>query len=649
VTQRSSGRWSDLAARRWAWAESAVERFKSEVDPSRQRYFDIREREFTAVLFGPTQVGKTTLLLHMLGVAPQFHTHMSEVLRAGRERGRSSTSAPSRYRWKPGDNWSLRFGTGAAVSLREDDLLSELATLRDEAGDPSGPLPVVEIGIPEPYRGEVGVASNPVILDLPGIGAESEAERDLAASLARTYIPTAHVVVIVLKAEKVTVLDHAQALPSLQLQQWVYAPERFRLVLTHTFSAQSTRDELGHGSTPIDHEELLDFIVHEGIASLDSYGRAIERTPSLAGRIRRSLFPIEYGDSWADLATSSPDYHALAQPARDYFVDLLTSSLREVVTADARYTALARASETVQLAAIDQIAHHEAQLAEARLELERVLATREQVATALSSLEADQKWLDEIDHRLSALTTGPPRLPRRLNGCAGAPESAFDDRADALNALESLSEDFRSSYLSAWKSWVSRAEMQWLLKKLRLPAPTIRNKADSVLLDRVDCCGKCTSSGFKQFVFDLSPPEECYRKQYNGSVDAYRKLNKTLERKAIDALNEIRSQGKVREARKRVRKNASLSASLARVTDEQSAAEAKVAATEEFGRALEASVRADLKNAESLQAMFRAQITRDLNSLSRRSATANPQSRIEATLLSVLTLKAWFQMKEASR
>lgn len=649
MTQPSSIRWSDLAARRWAWAESAVEEFKTSMDPSRQRYFDIREREFSAVLFGPTQVGKTTLLLHMLGVAPEFHPHLSDVLRAGRGRGRSSTSAPSRYRWTPGDNWTLRHGTGAATSLSEDGLLDELAALRDGAGDPSGLLPIVEVGIPVPYRGASGVASNPVILDLPGIGAESETERDVAASLARTYVPTAHVVVVVLKAEKVTVLDHPRALPSLQLQQWVYAPERFRIVLTHTFSAQSMRDELGQGSQAIAPEEVLDVIVREGLESLDSYGRAVERNPGLAARIRRAIFPIEYGSSWADLAVSSPEYHALALPARDHFVDLLTANLRQVVTADARYTALARASETVQLAATDQIAHHEATLAEARSDLERRSTTRDQVATVLASLEDDQKWLAKIDARLNSLTGQPPRLPRGMEGRAGAPKSDFEHGADALAALESLSRNFRSAYAKAWKDWVSLPAMQWLLKELHLPAPTIPNKADSVLLDKVECCGECSSSWAKQVFLGRDDPEECWRQQYNGSVRAFRRLNETLERQAVDALKDLRRHTKVRQARKRVSGQVQLTASFQQVSKEATTAEAKVATLDADGHALQKSIRADLASAESLQSMFLTQITRDLDVLNRGCAVEDPQARIEATLLSVLTLKSWFQMKEASR
>src|ERR1035441_319478 len=52
------------------------------------------------LLVGNTQVGKTTLLLWMLGVTqPQELKEADRVLRAGQGEARSATAAPIRYCW----------------------------------------------------------------------------------------------------------------------------------------------------------------------------------------------------------------------------------------------------------------------------------------------------------------------------------------------------------------------------------------------------------------------------------------------------------------------------------------------------------------------------------------------------------------------
>lgn len=59
---------SELWAGRWSWAAAAVDDVRRQLDPE-LRHLVGGGADVSVVLYGPTQVGKTTLLLRLLGVA----------------------------------------------------------------------------------------------------------------------------------------------------------------------------------------------------------------------------------------------------------------------------------------------------------------------------------------------------------------------------------------------------------------------------------------------------------------------------------------------------------------------------------------------------------------------------------------------------
>ena len=63
------------------------------------------------MLYGPTQVGKTTLLMHLIGIKPEMQNTLDEILRGGETMGNSSTSTAVIYsRWDK-EEFGLLTGT----------------------------------------------------------------------------------------------------------------------------------------------------------------------------------------------------------------------------------------------------------------------------------------------------------------------------------------------------------------------------------------------------------------------------------------------------------------------------------------------------------------------------------------------------------
>src|ERR1039457_6766631 len=134
---------------RWAWARRAQTELRDKLaglaDPD--GVADIAH----VLLVGNTQVGKTTLLLWMLGVTqPQELKEADRVLRAGQGEARSATSAPIRYCWSgDADTWLLVHGRSRQRKwLAADEMLERLASFRSPNGGGStwqggGPPPGV--------------------------------------------------------------------------------------------------------------------------------------------------------------------------------------------------------------------------------------------------------------------------------------------------------------------------------------------------------------------------------------------------------------------------------------------------------------------------------------------------------------------------
>ena len=105
-----SKRWQQLHARTREWAIEANDRWLAALSPDATG--PKRNPEAKVVLFGPTQVGKTTLLLTLLGIRDDAAEKVGTVLRGGRAHGQSSTALPMRYLRSRDDHWRLEAPDG---------------------------------------------------------------------------------------------------------------------------------------------------------------------------------------------------------------------------------------------------------------------------------------------------------------------------------------------------------------------------------------------------------------------------------------------------------------------------------------------------------------------------------------------------------
>lgn len=77
---------------RETWQNNTIEEIKKKVIYKPKSLKNSRVGEKLVAIYGPPQIGKTTLILCLIGIAPEFQKKVYNDIRAGVPRGNSSTS-----------------------------------------------------------------------------------------------------------------------------------------------------------------------------------------------------------------------------------------------------------------------------------------------------------------------------------------------------------------------------------------------------------------------------------------------------------------------------------------------------------------------------------------------------------------------------
>ncbi|WP_217265641.1 hypothetical protein [Exiguobacterium aurantiacum] len=264
---------------RFKWANAAREDFLE-----RFEMYDIQSvsPDSEAVIlsvYGPTQVGKTTLILNLLGVKEEAINELSTFLRGKRNLGESATVTVTRYQISKTEEYVLTLPDEAPTVIHTSTVLEEkLAELRQrvEQGQHNAIAPVL-IELPKSKFVQTNVTLE--LLDLPGIESAEERERRHVERCIDYWIPRSHVCLIVNSASDLTFL---RDIGMSHLKHWYDYPDNFYVVLTRAFSPDSVKKRLQNKNIG-DVENLRNY-----------YKREMN---DILGRITETIYPIEIGHS----------------------------------------------------------------------------------------------------------------------------------------------------------------------------------------------------------------------------------------------------------------------------------------------------------------------------------------------------------------
>lgn len=213
----------------------------------------------TIILYGASQIGKTTLLLNLFGVKPDSSfdgTSLNEILRGGEPAGHSSTSTVILYQKSNDDTFKINGEKYCAAQA----IIEKLKEIRRNVEKNSEEKKILEISFPNHFFEdscflETDDFNSIRILDMPGVGSTNEKEYAHVEELYKQYLMVANAVCVVVPAENIQSLQTIKSsniLPSL----W-YQNDNYFIFTTKSLSGESIFKEVKNS---LERGENIDFI-----------------------------------------------------------------------------------------------------------------------------------------------------------------------------------------------------------------------------------------------------------------------------------------------------------------------------------------------------------------------------------------------------
>lgn len=468
-------RWQANCEARMDWAFEAYQHLFASLS------HDVRSRMVSAhpeayvVVFGRTQVGKTTLLLELMGVDGQSVDRVSTVLRGGRGKGKSATATVMEYGRSGDKSWSLQMPNQPPELYENDaEICVALGALRLQMESQQlhlrGP---VRLDIPCDCFVPVEDGHARVrMLDLPGDRASNFVEQLHVEHVAESYIAGADLILLVGKMDDLSFLKPGGLLlPG--IEDWQIVPERFRIVTTYSFTAGSVQAAVRKGLK-------IEHIRTRLLEQLETFGR-------LSPDARRTdlLFPLEFGQSLEGAAQRDPELVAQIGPVIEALKAELAHQINTATTPMARLRTALRSHLTVAKV-------KEQKLFEMSSELERLMSN---LALSRSDLaEAERAYVANI-RRQERLTVRQEQLVRagtvsRVSDICVLDESMLTANVGSeksVKALQACLDEFRTwlreSFLALNAKEVgSSSDLGWFWQRVR---PQLQDELPAVrrLLD----------------------------------------------------------------------------------------------------------------------------------------------------------------------
>lgn len=248
--------------------------------------------EKLVVIYGPPQIGKTTLILCLLGIAPEFQKKVYNDIRAGVPRGNSSTSTAIIYQQIDSDLYGIKYGEGdSCIELCTDKELQEkIREVRIKVEDDYASKDILHIYIPQKFFSKKAIDQTGLnIVDLPGYGSRNIKEKSHVDAIINKYMALATVNIIACKANEI------QSLETLQLPinvDWKNLPHKYIVVITNSYGLGTIRKFFKIKSREVNFYEFVTKSYKDDLRDIIGNLSKIE------------AFPIDIGDSFEKLLNS---------------------------------------------------------------------------------------------------------------------------------------------------------------------------------------------------------------------------------------------------------------------------------------------------------------------------------------------------------
>lgn len=305
------------------WKIATVENIKKSLclydDETSMSKAELDKSEKLVVIYGLPQIGKTTLILNLLGIKKEFFSSVYDILRADVEYGTSSTSTAIIYRRSKNEQFGYAFKQNLMENiemtyLSDDDFKNELKQIRNKVESKLLQTSILYIAIPKHYYSETTKNySNIDILDMPGVSSKNDKEKTHVDSLFKTYLAFSSLCIIACTAEQIQGLETVQ-LPNDDGDKWHDFPSRYVVVTTKSYSKETIKKELLKGK-----EDYFDFIHSE-------FKHELQKVFPLSKELE--IYPVDVGDSFESLCNEIPDIREKLEETREKFFEEIRKTVQ---------------------------------------------------------------------------------------------------------------------------------------------------------------------------------------------------------------------------------------------------------------------------------------------------------------------------------
>ncbi len=286
--------WNQLFLKKEDWQRKTFKMIKSDLISAKDNRFvryDNTEENHLVMIYGKSQVGKTTLILNMIGLKPDCFSEVYETLRAGVPRGNSSTSTAIIYAKSVNKQYGCALSSINALSSKDTQyydkkrMIAHLEKIRQQVeNNKVPPNSILFIYIPKNYFIQDSMADSISIMDMPGIESRNHKEDIHVQNLMTKYIPISSVCIIACRSNEI------QSLETLVLPnhlEWKRMEHRFILVITHAYNDGTTKQYFR--TTPSKRtSNFYDYVV-------DAYTQEIRKI--LGAKNQTEVYPVDVGDT----------------------------------------------------------------------------------------------------------------------------------------------------------------------------------------------------------------------------------------------------------------------------------------------------------------------------------------------------------------
>jgi len=308
-----------LQKERWNWAQRGLEEYRSGF--LRLKRTDKEKNRILIGVYGPTQVGKTTIILKIIGIKEEKLRELSRALRGKRILGSSATVTATVYQRSANEYFVIYYPDGRKHTCHTLNELEEAMSnirLGVESKEYNSLKPLV-VQISSSYFDlkELKKRKQDIeVLDLPGDDSKDKKEMEHVVRCLKEYLTQCRVCVLVEIADQMVSLLQ---IDRECVRDWQEQPDNFRIVLTRAASSSSMMKDIR--DKKINSKEAFKHAVVEPLLSeLNPTSRTVK------------VYPLEYGDSWEGLMETESMVYKKAKPWIDEIFGELYSDLCTVLS-----------------------------------------------------------------------------------------------------------------------------------------------------------------------------------------------------------------------------------------------------------------------------------------------------------------------------